>query len=88
MTAKPRGALSLAVFALAVEDMKDLERVIISATPFAFLEYISLAVRVRSGHDALLVAVELAELHERRLLLARLLLSLQFVDLAICAWQA
>jgi hypothetical protein len=30
-------ALSLAVFALAVEDMNDLERVMISATPLAFL---------------------------------------------------
>jgi hypothetical protein len=80
----------LAVFAFAVEDMNERESVMTSATPAAFLFGARQPARVshmQARAHALLVPVELAELHERRLLLAQLRVALGVARrIGLCWW--
>lgn len=67
--------LSLAVLALAVDDMNDRESVITSATPAALLWSALVLDRVLIYKlDELLVSVQLTQIHQRRFLIPNVLL--------------
>jgi hypothetical protein len=73
-------ALSLAVFALAVEDIKDLERVMISATPLALLGELEIRNYTTKIHtNSLLVPVQLPQLDKCCFLITKLLLILLII---------